>query len=366
MVTDFFQFIIAMGGCIVLAVVVLRVPAVGGIQGLMDALPASTFSLLPSVGTTGGMAAGVLTLSFGAFVAHILVQWWASWYPGAEPGGGGYVAQRMMSARDERHSVMAVLWFTIAHYAIRPWPWIIVALATMVLYPDLPFQVPPGADALGTATKRTGFVLAMRDHLPAGLLGLLVASFLAAYMSTIATHLNWGSSYIVNDFYRRFIKKEAEQGHYVAVSRLVTMGLVVISSLLIYVISSISGAWMFIIECGAGLGLVLILRWYWWRINAWSEITAMLAPFAAYVLARFAFNLVFPESMLFIVLVTTIAWVAVTFITVPTERSVLQAFYDRIQPGGSGWRSFARIGETVKSGEPECPLLPGFSTGFWG
>jgi len=354
-ITDFVQFIIAMGGCIVLAVVVLNVPRVGGISGLMNALPENTFSFFPHI-TSGSdaAAAGVLTLSFGAFVAHIAVQWWSSWYPGSEPGGGGYVAQRMMSAKDERHSVLATLWFTIANYALRPWPWIIVALASLVLYPDLPSAVPEGADSIGYATTRTGFVFAMRDFLPPGLLGLLVAAFLAAYMSTIATHLNWGTSYIINDFYRRFIARGSGERHYVVASRVVTLFLVMISSLLVYVIQSISGAWLFIIECGAGLGLVLIIRWYWWRINAWSEIVAMVVPFGAYIASRFYLKLHFPESLFFIVAVTTVAWITATFITPPVKNEVLQKFFDRVRPGGPGWRGFRSAEDPA--GESLIPL----------
>ena len=335
--TDVFQFVIAMTGCIVLAVVVLKQPQVGGIAGLKRALPDDVFSFFPAVGSGGRYAAhSVMALSFGAFVAHIFVQWWASWYPGAEPGGGGYIAQKMMSAKDERHSLLATLWFSIAHYALRPWPWILVGLATLVLYPDL--------DA---ADKKAGYVMAMRDFLPPGLLGLVSAAFLAAYMSTISTHLNWGSSYLINDLYRRFIKKNETERHYVLASRIATLLLVALSSLLVMVINSISGAWAFIIECGAGLGLVLIMRWYWWRINAWSEIVAMIAPFAGVAIARLVFHLQFPESLFAIVILTTFAWLAATFLTPPTDRRTLEDFYARVRPGGRGWKSFC---ESMGSG----------------
>jgi len=326
-VTDFFQFIIAMLGCIVLAVFLLDLPEIGGIVGLKASLPDTVFDFFPGVGIDASMALqGVMMLAWSAFIAHILIQWWASWYPGSEPGGGGYIAQRMMSTKDERHSVLATLWFTIAHYALRPWPWIIVALATLILYPDLPPE-----------HKKTGFILAMRDHLPSGLLGMLVAAFLAAYMSTISTHLNWGSSYIINDFYKRFIVRESSEEHYVFVSRIVTILLVFLSSLLIFIIESISGAWAFIIECGAGLGLVLILRWYWWRINAWSEIAAMIAPFVGYALTRFYLTITFPHSLFVIVLFTTVTWLVITFLTEPTDEECLIRFYERVQPDGPGW-----------------------------
>jgi len=329
-ITDMFQFIMAMAGCIILAFYILDLPQIGGIAGLRAALPENMFNFFPDISMTGASAAaGVMTLSFSAFFAHIFVQWWASWYPGSEPGGGGYVAQRMMSAKDEKHSVMATLWFAIAHYAIRPWPWIIVALSTLVLYPDL-----------APDEKKTGFILAMKDHLPAGVLGLLVAAFLAAYMSTISTHLNWGSSYIINDFYKRFIRPDASDKHYVVASRAVTLMFVVLSSLLVLVINSISGAWAFIIECGAGLGLVLILRWFWWRINAWSEITAMIAPFIGFCLCRFFLKIDFPESLFFIVGLTTFSWIIVTFITKPVQEDVLLSFFKRVRPGGPGWKRF--------------------------
>ncbi len=355
-ITDVFQFVVAMTGCIALAVIVLKLPQVGGVDGLRSALPENAFSLFPSVGGSFGLdgaAKGLMALSGGAFVAHIFIQWWASWYPGAEPGGGGYVAQKMMSARDERHSLLATLWFSIAHYALRPWPWILVALATLVLYPELPAEA-----------KKTGYIMAMRDYLPTGLLGLVVAAFLAAYMSTISTHLNWGSSYLINDLYRRFIKRGANDRHYVIVSRIVTILLVLVSSALVLVIKSISGAWAFIIECGAGLGLVLILRWYWSRINAWSEIAAMIAPFFGYALSRYALGLEFPESLYCIVAFTTAVWLIATFLSAPTERSVLSAFYLRVRPGGPGWKGVREGTGAAEAAESLTGLFVNWAIGI--
>lgn len=329
---DAFQFVTAMIGCVILAVVLLGLPEVGGVEGIKSSLPAETFNFFPSIGGAGGAtAAGVMGLSVLAFVAHAGVQWWASWYPGAEPGGGGYVAQRMLASRSERDSLLAVLWFSIAHYALRPWPWIISALAVLVLYPEM-----SGDDAGGA------YILAMKEHMPAGLLGLLTAAFLAAYMSTISTHLNWGASYLVNDLYRRFIKKDAPEKHYVHISRIAIIFLMFISSSMIMIMSTVSGAWAFIIECGAGLGLVLILRWYWWRINAWSEISAMIAPFAGYSISYFFLGLKFPESLFFIVSFTTLVWVAVTFMTRPVDSVKLQEFFEKIRPGGPGWKPFLK------------------------
>ena len=312
-VTDFVQFIIAMGGCIVLAFVVIAHPSINGIEGLIHKLSPQALSFIPF----GDSA----SIPLAAFLLYIGVQWWACWYPGAEPGGGGYVAQRMMSSKDETHSLKATLWFTIAHFTLRPWPWIIVALATIVLYPEVP------ADQ-----SKATYIFAIRDFLPHGLKGLLVAAFLAAYMSTISTHLNWGSSYLVNDLYRRFVAPQRSERHYVVIAQVCTLLLVIISSALIFVIDSISGAWAFIIECGAGIGPVLMLRWYWWRINAWSEIAAMAAPIPAVIVSRFVLGITFPYNLLIIVPFTTLCWLAVTFLTRPVDNDKLQSFYKTVTP----------------------------------
>ncbi|MBI4427822.1 MAG: Na+:solute symporter [Ignavibacteriales bacterium] len=326
-VTDAFQFVLAMTGTIILAFVVLGLPQIGGISGMTEKLPQWTLQLLPTVGGEGPSASvgGALAMTVAAFLAFVGIQWWSAWYPGAEPGGGGYIAQRMMSAKDEKHSLFATLWFTVAHYCIRPWPWILVGLATLILYPDL-----------GPAEKRLGYVYAMRDYLPAGLKGMLVASFFAAYMSTIATQLNWGTSYVINDFYKRFIRPQAEEKNLVFVSRVTTLVVMVCSVVLTLILDTISGAWAFIIEAGAGLGLVLILRWFWWRVNAWSEITAMVTPLFVYAVIK-AQGIEFPVSLFYIVGVTTLAWLAVTFLTRPTETETLKNFYRRVHPGGIGW-----------------------------
>jgi len=335
-VTDAFQFVLAMFGCIVLAFVVLGLPQIGGMSGLIEKLPAWTLRFTPVIGDSSMNIGGALALSVLSFLAFIAVQWWACWYPGAEPGGGGYIAQRMMSAKDEKHSLFATLWFTIAHYCIRPWPWIIVGLASLVLYPQL-----------GPEEKRLGYVYAMRDHLPIGLKGLLVASFFAAYMSTIATQLNWGTSYIMNDFYRRFLATNRDEKHYVKISRLATGLMMFVSLGVTLILNTISGAWAFIIEAGAGLGLVLILRWFWWRINAWSEISAMIAPFIAYGYVKFATDIQFPNSLFIIVGFTTIVWIAVTYTTKPTEIETLKKFFTRIHPGG-WWKPVANQIPDVK------------------
>jgi SSS family solute:Na+ symporter len=353
-VTDAFQFALAMAGTIVLAVVVLARPEVGGVAGLAARLPEWAFRFAPELRGSSGAptAGGAFALTISAFLAYVGVQWWASWYPGAEPGGGGFVAQRIMSSRDERHSVMATLWFTIAHYCVRPWPWILVGLATLVLYPDLP-----------AADKRLGYVWAMRDFLPAGLKGMLVAAFLAAYMSTVATQLNWGASYVINDLYRRFLRPRAPERELVTVSRMTTLAIMVLSLGVTAALDTISGAWAFIIEASAGLGLVLILRWFWWRINAWSEIAAMLAPLVAYAGLRHFTTVQFPDSLYWIVSATTVAWLAATFLTPPVEEKRLREFYERVRPGGPGWAAVARAMPHVETDQGLSALAVGWAAG---
>lgn len=337
-VTDFFQFALAMGGSIALAAFALRSPAVGGVAGLRERLPDSAFSFLPVVGDAGAPG-GTLTLALplATFLTYVGVQWWASWYPGQEPGGGGYIAQRMMSARDERHSFFATLLFTLAHYCLRPWPWILVGLASVVLYP-------------GLADKEAGYVMVLRDHLPAGWRGLLLAAFFAAYMSTIATHLNWGTSYLVNDFYRRFVRPAAGERHLVWISRLTTLLLMVTSGVVTFYLESIRQAWEFVLESGAGIGLVLILRWYWWRVNAWSEIAAMIAPAGGFLFLKLFTTVGFPYTLLLLVAWTTACWLAVTFLTPAEPFDRLVAFYRRVRPGGPGW---ARIASAAGEPAPE-------------
>ena len=324
--TDVIQFVVAMTGCIILAVLVLNSDKVGGIAGLKSNLPDGSLNFLPTIGE-GDSLGKTLGLSAGAFFAYMGVQWWASWYPGAEPGGGGYVAQRMMSARSENDAVYATLLFQITHYCIRPWPWILVGLAAVILYPNLPAE-----------DVRLGYVYAMRDFLPTGLKGLLLVAFFAAYMSTISTQLNWGASYLTNDIYKRFIAPKSSDKQLIAASRISTILLMLVGLAVSTVVNSISGAWGFLMQCGAGLGLVLILRWYWWRINAWSEIVATLAPFLAMAILQ-PLGLEFPELFLYTVAFTTVFWLVATFITPPTERDTLLNFYNQVQPDGA-WGIF--------------------------
>ncbi|MBN1155391.1 Na+:solute symporter [candidate division KSB1 bacterium] len=387
--TDSFQFVFAMIGCIVLAIIVIRLPEVGGAVALKQTLAPQILNFIPTIGvgtTLKGVTGGALALTIGAFVAYVGLQWWSSWYPGADPGGGGYVAQRMMSAKDEKHSLFATLWFTIAHYTLRPWPWIIVALSALVILPraenadilkaenaayyeraveafnnkqivianpDVPEEVAFKnfyEKYENTIDPGVMYPKLMVKYLPQGLLGLLIAVFLAAYMSTIASQLNWGTSYLINDFYRRFIKPKASERHYVLISRIAII-LIVIFSLLItrYFLLTIKGAWEFIINASAGLGAVLILRWFWWRINAWSEISAMIAPLIIYPIAKYGYGMESPITLYPTVFGTTIVWLIVTFITKPVPRDTLIKFYKKVHPGGIGWRNFTKEFPDIKS-----------------
>ncbi|MBK8984425.1 MAG: Na+:solute symporter [Ignavibacteria bacterium] len=343
-VNDAFQFLLAMGGCIILAVIVVNSPEIGGIEGMKAKLPDWALRFTPEISSDSSAnnetsAGGILALTISSFLAFIGLQWWASWYPGAEPGGGGYVAQRMMSAKDEKNSLFATLFFQVAHYCIRPWPWIIVGLCSLILYPDL-----------SQSDKGLGFVKAMNDYLPPGLKGLLLAAFFAAYMSTIATHLNWGTSYFINDFYRRFISENKSEKHYVVIARVMTIVFMFLSVIVTTQMTSISGVWSFLIECGAGLGLVLIMRWFWWRVNAIAEIVATITPFIVYGILFFGdFGVKFPETLFIIVPITTLAWIVTVYITKPTDHEKLGTFYRRVHPGGIGWKKISDKMPEVKS-----------------
>ncbi|MCC6345145.1 MAG: Na+:solute symporter [Bryobacterales bacterium] len=344
LVTDVFQFIIKMGMVIVLAFA--AVDAAGGIDALKTKLLAIDQARGVATGSHGSALSFVPDLNSAwmpmiTFFVYISLNWWATWYPGAEPGGGGFVAQRMFCAKDEKHSLLATLWFNIAHYGIRPWPWILTALASMVLYPNL-------------ADPETGYIKVMIDHLPPSLRGLMVAAFAAAYMSTIATQLNWGASYLVNDVYCRFINKHAGQTALVRVSQLATIALSIISAAVTFYMDSVAGAWKLLIVTGAGTGGVLLLRWYWWRINAWSEISAMISAFIVSVYLQTAAGLNsdkpvdFAWIMIITVGVTTAAWLAVTLLTAPESTDVLVSFYRRTRPSAAGWRPVAKLAPEVK------------------
>jgi Na+/proline symporter len=335
LVTDLFQFVVKMGMVIVLAVFAVR--AVGGIGAMQARLVATgrggALNFVPDLNSAW--------MPLITFCVYIGLNWWATWYPGAEPGGGGYVAQRMFCARDERHSLLATLWFNIAHYALRPWPWILVALVALVLYP-------------GLKDPETGYLLVMIGQLPPSLRGLMVAAFAAAYMSTVATQLNWGASYLVNDFYKRFFKKDGSERHYVCASRWATVLLAILSAAVAWHFDSIGGLWKLLIVTGAGTGLVLLLRWYWWRINAWSEVSAMLSAFAVSIAMQTVggFDSDDPRGFAWIMIVTisitTAVWLAVTFLTRPESDATLVAFYRRTRPSLAGWKRVAALAPDVQ------------------
>jgi solute:Na+ symporter, SSS family len=318
LVTDLLQFVVKMTMVTVLAFAAIH--AVGGMGALKTKLPAAAFSFIPDLHSPW--------MPMITFLVYISMNWWATWYPGAEPGGGGYIAQRMFSAKDEKHSLLATLWFNIAHYAIRPWPWVLVALASLVLFP-------------GLQNPETGYIRVMIAYLPASLRGLMLAAFAAAYMSTIATQLNWGASYVVNDFYRRFLRRAASEHHYVLISKWTTVLLTIVSAVVTFYLNSVAGAWKLLIVTGAGTGLVLLLRWFWWRINAWSEVSAMVSAFVVSITLQTAGHLDsdnpvdFAWIMIITVAITTVVWLAVTFLTKPEPEQTLRKFYARVQPGVS-------------------------------
>ena len=329
-ITDFFQFILAMVATFWAAYEIVNLPQVAGLTNLLnhpDVIP--KLNLIPDIADTD--------LFIAVFIIPLAVQWWAVWYPGAEPGGGGYVAQRMLSAKDEKNAIWATLLFNFMHYAIRPWPWILIALASIVVFPDL--------DSLRVAFPNTivGNDLAypaMISFLPPGLLGLLVASLIAAFMSTISTHLNWGSSYLVHDFYRRFFVKGKSETHYVSMGRVFTVLLMVFSAFFALFLNNSLQAFGIILQIGAGTGLIFILRWFWYRVNVYSELTAMIVSFLVAIMFEFIIpnNFSVEEKLIIGVTITTISWLIVTLITPPSSMETLQNFYKKIQPGGPGWK----------------------------
>ncbi len=337
LVTDLFQFVIKMTMVTVLAVFAVR--SVGGMGEMKIKLAALSHpgqgSLLSFVPDLHSAWMPMIT-----FFVYIGMNWWASWFPGSEPGGGGFVAQRMFCAKDEKNSLLATLWFYIAHYALRPWPWILVALVSLILYP-------------GLKDPETGYIRVMISELPPYLRGVMVAAFAAAFMSTIATQLNWGASYLINDFYRRFLKKKASDRHYVRASQWATVLLTIISAVVTFYMESIAGAWKLLLGVGAGAGLVLLLRWYWWRVNAWSEVAAMTSAFVVSIGLHIAgWSSDSPRDfawiMIITVSVTTVVWLTVTFLTPPESKETLVAFYRRTHPSFRGWRPVARMAPDVK------------------
>jgi Na+/proline symporter len=386
--TDFLLFFVAMAGSIGAAYYLVNIPEVGGIQALLaNENVADKLSILPDFSDADAM----ITL----LIIPLAVQWWSSWYPGAEPGGGGYIAQRMLASKNENHAIGATLFFNIMHYALRPWPWILVALASLVVFPDLASI----KDAFpNIADDKLGHDLAysaMLVKLPAGLLGLVLASLIAAYMSTISTQLNWGSSYMVFDFYKNQINPNASEKRLVAVGRISTVVLMILSAMLALLLQSALQIFDILLTFGAGTGLIFILRWFWWRINAWSEISAMFSSGIVSILLKltplgtFFFGAergLMPSWSEFpmIVLVTSVIWVGVTYLTQPESNEVLQSFYKKIQPGGPGWDKVLKDAEAenivIKDKDVEWSVPSGilamllgcgmiysamFATGYW-
>ncbi|UCD25421.1 MAG: Na+:solute symporter [Gemmatimonadota bacterium] len=355
-VTDLLLFVIAMVGSLAAAYYALAQPEVGGLAGMISH-PSLTdkLSLLPDFSDW--------RTALPILIIPIAVQWWSTWYPGAEPGGGGYVAQRMLAARNEKEAMRATLWFNIAHYALRPWPWIIVALCSLIVYPNLD-AITARFPTLDPSIVRHDLAYpAMLVFIPHGLLGLVVASLAAAYMSTISTHLNWGASYIVEDFYRRFITADQSERHYVAVGRVSTVLLIVLACAVSLWLENAKSAFEILLQIGAGTGLIFLLRWFWWRINAWSEISAMVVSFLVAVYFQFVhtalgFEPLHPSLMLVAgVAITTTTWLVVTMVTPPTETATLQAFYDKIRPMGAGWRSAVQARPDSADGSLGAALL---------
>jgi len=359
-VTDLLLFVLAMIGAVAAAYYALIQPEVGGLSGLISSPELhGKLSLLPDFSDWRTAAT--------VFIVPVAVQWWSTWYPGAEPGGGGYVAQRMLAARNEKEAMGATLWFTVAHYALRPWPWILVGLASILVYPSLD-SIHAAFPHLDPSIVRNDLAYpAMLVFLPHGLLGLVVASLAAAYMSTISTHLNWGASYVVDDFYRRFLVDDEDERHYVMVGRATTVGLIVLAGVVSLWLENALQAFQILLQIGAGTGLVFLLRWFWWRINAWSEVSAMVVSFAVavyfqFVHTRLGFSAMDPSLQLVLgVAITTVGWLSVTLLTRPASRDTLRSYYRAIRPFGAGWRRVLEMGPD----EPG-PEAGGVAAGFLG
>jgi len=340
--TDLFQFALIMTMVILLAV--FSVQNEGGMSAVINKLQViqnSTqndyLSFFPDLNSAW--------MPFLTFFVYIAINWWASWYPGAEPGGGGYIAQRIFSAKDEKHSILATLWFNVAHYILRPWPWIIVALIAVVRYYNADWFI---------KDPESGYIRVMIDDLPAYLRGVMLAGFLAAYMSTIATQLNWGTSYLINDVYKK-IKPDKYQNHYVKLSQIITVVMMIFSCVVTYYFDSIAGAWKLLMSIGAGTGLVYILRWYWWRVNAWSEISAMLTAFIISLTLQygFGFNENNPKDFAYMIIITvsitTFVWILVTLLTKPENTELLSKFYRKVEPDPTFWKPIANLNSDLKN-----------------
>ncbi|HBG27813.1 MAG: Na+:solute symporter [Planctomycetes bacterium GWF2_41_51] len=381
--TDFLLFLVAMAGSVLAAFFAIKQPSIGSIHNLItNAAVRGKLNFLPDFNNTD--------MVISLMIVPLAVQWWSVWYPGAEPGGGGYIAQRMLAAKNEKHATGSTLFFNIAHYALRPWPWFIVALSSLVIFPDLQSLTTAFPHLDPSIIKNDLAYPAMLTFLPHGILGLVVASLIAAYMSTMSTHLNWGSSYVVNDFYRRFVRPEASEKHLVRVGRISTVMMMVVASAIALWLGNALRAFNILLQIGAGTGLLFLLRWFWWRINAFSEITAMVVSFFVAIYFEFihpalGFERVEQWKQLVIgVAITTVSWVVVTIFTRPTDDKTLRAFVKLINPGGPGWKRVVKAAEKEglaiesQASQPNLPMgilcmfigcvlvySAIFATGFW-
>lgn len=353
LITDFFQFMLAMAGMVGAAIFLVNRSEIGGLGALLTQPKVQqAMSVFPDWSNPASW--------IPIFLIPLAVQWWSSWYPGAEPGGGGYIAQRMLAAKNEKHAMGATLLFNVMHYALRPWPWILIALCSMIVFPttaDIARQFPH----VDPSIIRDDLAFpAMISFLPSGLLGLVVAALIAAFMSTISTHLNWGSSYIINDFYGRFIKPDATEKQLVTIARLTTLVLMILASLLATQLTSALDAFNILLQIGAGTGLIFILRWFWYRINAWSEISGMIISFLTALYFQFFYSgdLVAHEKLILGVMITTIGWVIVTLLTKPESDEVLKSFYSRVKPHPQGWKPWLKQ-------HPELQQRETAGSGLW-
>jgi SSS family solute:Na+ symporter len=359
LVTDFIQFGIAMAGSFAAAYYAVQRPEVGGLRGLVERTDPATLGLVPDFGDWG------VTLT--VLIIPLTVQWWSVWYPGAEPGGGSYIAQRMLASKSENDALAGTLFFNFAHYALRPWPWIVVALSSLLVFPRL--------DDLARAFPYVDRALighdmaypAMLTFLPSGVLGLMIAGLLAAYVSTLSTHLNWGTSYLVHDVYRRFVRPGATETHYVAVGRVVTGLLMLVAALLTYVLDTARQSFELMMSIGAGTGLLYLLRWFWWRVSAWSEVAAMVSSFVFaagfFAAAKAGASVPAHVALITSVAATTLVWVAVTYLAPATDRRMLVAFYDRVRPAGPGWAAIRRDTNLAPSPDSVPQMLLGWTLG---
>ncbi|MDW7680753.1 MAG: sodium:solute symporter family protein [bacterium] len=359
-VTDLIQFIMAMTGSVAAAYYAVSHPKVGGLTGLVEKLEPSKLNLLPDFSN--------LEMTISLLVIPLAVQWWSVWYPGAEPGGGSYIAQRMLAAKDEKHSMAATLWFNVAHYGLRPWPWVLVALASMLVYPEMVDIQQAFPHVSGKLIGNDIAYPAMLKFLPHGLLGVMVASLMAAYISTMDTHLNWGASYLVHDLYKRFIRPVASEKHYVLVARIVTAVLMLLAAAAMFALETAKDAFNLLLSIGAGTGLIYLLRWFWWRINAWSEIAAMVSSFIVAVtlsiLNKSGAAIPHHVSLVASVVVTSCIWLIVTYLTSPTDQRVLVNFYKLVRPFGIGWKSIRDMAGLEQSPDSVTHAIFGWLLGI--